>query len=237
MVVHFHRNAQLLQHQAHLRTHVLEAVNGWHRKVAALDGGAVTGIAMVKFFARVPSRLFRVDFVEAAGHVVGPTHTVKHEKLGLRTKVSGVTKAGGFHVRLSALGQRAGITLVGFAVSGVDHIAAQNHRRFFKEGVNVGGVGVGHELHVRGFNAFPTGDGRSVKRVSIGELVFIEVRHRHGHVLLFTAGVGEAEVNKFNLIFFHHLHDVCDSLGHSILLVDSLFKRFVGVNAGSVPCW
>jgi hypothetical protein len=37
-------------------------------------------------------------------------------------------------------------------------------------------------------------------------------------VLLFAAGVGKAEVNKLDLVFLDHFHDVCDGLCHQNLL-------------------
>jgi hypothetical protein len=40
--------------------------------------------------------------------------------------------------------------------------------------------------------------------------------HGHGHVLLLATGVGEAEVHELDFVFLHHLHDVCDGLGHQI---------------------
>src|SRR5690606_17801509 len=43
-------------------------------------------------------------------------------------------------------------------------------------------------------------------------------RQRHGDVLLFTAGVGETEINELDLVVLHHLHHVCDGLGHQKLL-------------------
>jgi hypothetical protein len=41
VVVHLDRDAELLEDQAHLGAHVLEAVDRRHREVAALDAGTV----------------------------------------------------------------------------------------------------------------------------------------------------------------------------------------------------
>ncbi|VDO18273.1 unnamed protein product, partial [Brugia timori] len=73
-------------------------------------------------------------------------------------------------------------------------------------------------MHVRRFDPLPAGDGRAVERVARAELVFVEVRHGHGHVLFFTAGVGETEVDELDLVFLHELHDVGDGLCHQFLL-------------------
>jgi hypothetical protein len=53
-------------------------------------------------------------------------------------------------------------------------------------------------------------------------------------VLLFATGIGEAEVNEFNFVVFHHLHNVCDGLCHQILLRMDVDNWFFG-NADSVP--
>ena len=51
------------------------------------------------------------------------------------------------------------------------------------------------------------------------EFVFVKMRDRHGHVLLFAPGVSEAEVNKLDFVFLDHFHDVCDGLCHQNLLL------------------
>ena len=61
------------------------------------------------------------------------------------------------------------------------------------------------------------------------EFVFIKVGNGHGYVLLFAAGIGEAEVYKLDFVFFHHFHHVCDGLCHQILLVGWLVKKVSGL--------
>jgi hypothetical protein len=41
-------------------------------------------------------------------------------------------------------------------------------------------------------------------------------------VLLLTTGIGETEVNKLDFVFFHHIHHICDGLGHQILLLQKM---------------
>jgi hypothetical protein len=53
-------------------------------------------------------------------------------------------------------------------------------------------------------------------------------------VLLFATGIGEAEVNKFDFVVFHHLHHVCDGLCHQNLLRMGVDNWFFGL-AGSMP--
>ena len=219
VVEHFNGNAQGFKNQRHFCTHVLGAVNRRNGEVAALDGRTVAFIATRHFFTGVPWRFCFVNFEERARHIGVPTHVVKNEEFRLRTEIGGIANARGFEVGFSALSDRTGIAVIGLAVAWLDHIAAQKERGFFKEWVDIGGIGIGHELHVRGFNAFPSCDGRAVKGVAGDKFVFVKMRNRHGNVLLFTTGVGEAEINKLDFVFFHHLHHVCDGLGHQILLL------------------
>ena len=219
VVEHFDRDAQGFQDQRHFRAHVLRAVDRGHGEVAALDGGTVATVAAFELGAGVPGGFVFVDFEERARHVVGPTHAVKNEELGFRTEEGCIAQAGRLQVGFAALGDGAGVAVVGLAVGRVQHVAAHEQRSLFVEGVDVRGVRIGHEQHVRSFNALPASDGRTIKGVAGAEFVFIKVRNRHGHVLLFAAGVREAEVNKFDFVLFHHFHDVGDGLCHQILLV------------------
>jgi hypothetical protein len=57
------------------------------------------------------------------------------------------------------------------------------------------------------------------KAWTVGELAFVESRHRHGHVLFFTAGVGEAKVDELDLVFLDELQYIGDGLCHQFLLV------------------
>jgi hypothetical protein len=50
--------------------------------------------------------------------------------------------------------------------------------------------------------------------MAAAELVFIEMGHRDGDVLLFATGVSEAEVDELDFVVLHHLHLIGDGLGH-----------------------
>jgi hypothetical protein len=56
-------------------------------------------------------------------------------------------------------------------------------------------------------------------------------------VLPFATGIGETEVNKLDFVLFHHLHHVCDGLGHQILLNGKGLKSVRTGLAVSVPTW
>jgi hypothetical protein len=214
MVVNFDRDAHLLEDQRHFRAHVLALVDRGHGEVAALDGRTVALVAVLVVLARVPGGFLGVDLDRAALHAHVPLDGVEDEEFGFRAEVGGVAHAGGLHVGLGALGQRTRVALVGLAIAGLDDVAGQDQRGFFEERVDVGRVRVRHQLHVRRFDALPAGDRRAVERVAGDELVFVEVRDRHGNVLFLATGIGETEVNELDFVFLHQLHHVGDGLGH-----------------------
>lgn len=69
VVMHFNRNAQRFQDQAHFRADVLERVDRGDREVAALLARTVAGVAVLEFLARRPRRFFGMDLHEGALHV------------------------------------------------------------------------------------------------------------------------------------------------------------------------
>ncbi len=218
VVMHFDRHAHLFEQQAHFRADVLQTVNRGHREIAALHRRAVAHIAAFHLVAGGPGGFVGVDLDEAARHVHIPADLVENEKLGFRTEIGGIADARCFQISLGLFGDGARIAVVGFAITGFEHIAAQQQRGFFVERVDIGGVRVGHEQHVRGFDALPASDGRAVEGVTIGELAFIEMRDRHRDVLLFAAGVGETEIHEFDIVLFHQAHHVGDCFAHKNLL-------------------
>ncbi|ABA50095.1 hypothetical protein BURPS1710b_2769 [Burkholderia pseudomallei 1710b] len=216
VVVHFDRNADLLEQQTHFRAHVLELVDRRNREVAALHARTVARVAAFEFLRRRPRRFFRVDLHEAAGHVRVPLHRVENEEFRLRTEVRGVADARALQVGLGALRERARIALVALAVRRLDDIAGQHEGRLFVERVDEGRVRIRHEQHVRRLDALPARDRRAVERVAAFELVLAEGRHRHRHVLLLAARVREAEIDKLDVLVLRELHDVGDGFTHNL---------------------
>ena len=164
---------------------------------------------------RFPSGFFRVNLREGAGHVRFPLDRIKNEEFWFWTEVSNVADAGSFQVSLSTLRERAWVTVVTLAGGRLDHVAGDVERRLFDERIDHSGVWIGHQQHVGGFNAFPTGDGRAVERVAFYELVVRELVMRHLNVLLFAAEVGEAKVNEADFFVFDFFEYVGSS-GHAI---------------------
>ena len=208
VVVHFDRHAHLFHQQAHFRAHVLERIDRGHGEVAALDRGTMAGVAAFEVQAGGPGGLFRLDLDEGARHVGVPGHAVEHEEFGFRTEVGGVAQARGLQVGFGALGQRARIAVIALQVRRFDHVAGQDQRRLFAERIHVGGGQVGDEQHVRGFDALPAGDRRTVEGLPAFQLVFIDRARGHGHVVLAAHGVGKAEVDEFDFVVGDLFQDV-----------------------------
>ena len=213
VVEHFDRDAQRLQDQRDLGAQVLRAVDRGHGEIAALDGGAVAFVAPFDLLAGVPRRFVFVDLDEGPRGVGAPAHVVENEELGLRPEEGGIAQARCLQVGLGALGDRARIAVISLAVPRLQHVAGQEDGGLFEERVDVGRVRIGHQQHVGSFDALPAGDGRTVEGMAGDEFVFVEVRNGDGDVLFFSAGVGEAEVDKLDFVLLHHLHHVCDGLG------------------------
>ena len=184
-------------------------------------------VAAFELGAGVPGGFVLFDFVERVVGLGAPAHAVEDEEFWLGTEVGGVAQAGGLQVGFSALGDGAWVTVIGLAVGWLDHVAGQDQRRFFEERIDVGRARVGDQLHVGGFDALPTGNRRAVKGVARSELVFVEVRDGHRGVLLFATGIGKTEVNELDFVLLHHLHHVCNGLGHQVLLDKALVEKRV----------
>ena len=148
VVEHLNRDAQRLKNERHFSAHVLGAVDRGHWKVAALDSGTVAPVAAFELGTRTPRGFVFVDLKEHLAWLIAPAHAVKNEEFRLGAKEGRVANAGSLEVGLGPLGNRAGIAVIRLAVAGLDHIALHEQRGFFKERVQIGGVGVGHELHV-----------------------------------------------------------------------------------------
>jgi hypothetical protein len=73
--------------------------------------------------------------------------------------------------------------------------------------------------------------------LTVFELAFVKLRHGRSDVLPFATGIGETEVNELDFVLFHHLHHVCDGLGHQILLNGKGLKSLLTGLAVSVPTW
>ena len=225
VVMHFDRDADLFQRDAHGGTDVVQAVDRRDREVAALDGRTVAEVAAFELVAGGPGRFLGEDLAVRARHVDFPLDAVEDEEFGFRTEVGGVADAAALEVGLGALGDRARVAVVALAVGRLDDVTGQDQGGLVHERVDVGRVGVRHQQHVGGLDALPTGDRRTVECMPLGELVLGEGRDRHADVLLLAAGVGETEVDEADFVLLDQVHDLGDC--HAVLL--KLSVRLSGV--------
>jgi hypothetical protein len=158
------------------------------------------------------------SILTGAGHVDLPLHGVEDEEFRLRAEVGGIAQAGRFQVGFGALGDRARVAVVALAIRRFDHVALHEQRGLFHERVDVRGVRIRHQDHVRCFDALPAGNGGTVEGVAGFELVDVKMGHRHGHVLFFTTGIGKTEINKFDFVIFYHLQNFFGGHCHAYLL-------------------
>jgi len=115
-----------------------------------------------------------------------------------------------YEVRLRALGDGARVALVALAGRRLDHVAREHDGGLVVERVHARGIGIGHEQHVGGLDALPSGDRRAVECVAVLELVLAERLHRHRNVLLLALGVGKAQVHEADLVLLDGLEYVGD---------------------------
>jgi hypothetical protein len=216
--MHFNRNAHRFENQRHFRTHVLEAVDWWNREVAALDCRTMAGIAAFEFFAAAPRCFFGIDLDEAAIHADFPADAVEDEEFWFRTKVGGIAQTGGFEIGFSAFCNRTRVAIIALAIGWFDDVALHEQRGFFHERIDIRGVRIRHQQHIRRFDTFPAGDRRTVERMTGFKLVHVEMRNRHGDVLFFASCVSKAKINEFDFVVFHHLQDLCGRPCHANLL-------------------
>src|SRR6201999_2475036 len=106
VVVHFDRNADLLEQQTHFRADVLERIDRRDREIAALRARTVTGVAAFEFLRRRPRRFFRADLYERARLVRIPLHRVENEEFRFRTEERGVAQARALEIGFRASRER-----------------------------------------------------------------------------------------------------------------------------------
>ena len=208
VVVDFTGHALLLQKRHHFGTDVGEGINRRNREVAALKGSAVAEVAAFKFDLRGPGGFFRADLKERVIRVGAPGDAVENEEFRFRTEESLITDPGGLQIRFGALCERARIAGIALAGVGFGDVAGQNQRVLFAERIHVSRVGVGHQDHVAGFNASPAGHRGAVKGLTVFEGFFRELMSGNGNVLFTAAGIGQAVIDKLNIVVFDHLQKV-----------------------------
>ena len=133
VVMHLGFYAHVFDSQAHGRTDVMQRIDRRDGKVAALYARSMADVAVLVVCRRVPGAFLRVDLVERTSACRRPTNVVEDEELVLRTEVSCVRNAGGFQIRLGAIGKRSRAAVVALHGCRLDNVATQVHRGFVGE--------------------------------------------------------------------------------------------------------
>ena len=199
--------ANLIQSNAHSVTQVSLLVDGGDREVTALNGGLVTQVAALFLATAVPRSLVRVNLVEHGVRLDLVAHILEDEELSLGSEERGVCNAGGLQVCLGTLCNAAGVTVVGFTGTGVHDGADDDQGLLETEGINVGGLNIGNQLHIGLSDALEAADGRTVKKLTVDEEIVIDSLSRKVEVLLHTGQVSESDVNEDNVFVLNEIED------------------------------
>ena len=202
VVVHLDALADRLQGVTHGTANIVEAVHRWHREVATLDPRPVGQVAPLDMTIGSPGPLLGGDLVHRPFGVGLPVHLIEDEELGLRTKEGGVAHAGGLQVGLGALGDGARVAVIALHGGRLDDIAAQHQGRVFGEGVQEGGAILGPQDHVGLIDPLPARHGGAIEHLAVLEELLIDISRRNGDVLLLADGIGEAQVDPLDVMFF-----------------------------------
>ena len=194
-MVQFGLDAHLVELEGHVAAEVLVVVHRGDGEVPLLGAGLV-GQVRALVGAGVPLTLDGVDHVERTVGLGVEAHVVEHEELGLGTEERGVGDAGGLQVRLCLLGDVTGITGVALVGDGVGHVAVDDRGPVLHERVDVAGVRIGDEHHVRFLDLLETTDRGAVETMTLAEV--IEREHMGGdRDVLHDAGeIDESKIDE-----------------------------------------
>ncbi len=195
VVVELARDAELLEHQHHLRAKVVQRVVRRGREVALLLADRVPEPGL----AGVPVALGRVERVVGVIRAQVVRDLVQDEELALRPHVGGVGDARLGQIRLRAAGDDAWVARVALAGDRVGDLADQRERGRLGERVEDRARRVGHEQHVRLRDALPASDRGAVEPEALVEGRLVECPQRQRHVLPATEQVAELEVDELRL--------------------------------------
>ena len=228
VMVLFRLDAHVAHDRQHFAADVLVAVHRRNREIAALDRRTMAQIAAFVFGAGVVGAADRVDRIEGLVHLHVEADVVENEEFRFGAEIGGVGDAGGSHVFLGGLGDRARAALIMLSGGGDDDVAVDHQRGLRKEGVDHGRAAIGHQGHVGVVDCAPARDRRSVEHQAVGERILIDLRKVEGHVLPLAARVCESPIDEFDVLGFDHRQDalcISHSLGLSLLSWNSSGSR------------
>ena len=182
----------------HLRAQVLEMIDGRGGEVAFLEARAIAQVVLVA--AAVPASFVRIDVEEAVLRRGIEANAIEDEELRFGAEESLVGDASLFQVRLGADGDLPGIARVGLVRDGVADVADQHQRGRVAERIHEGGVGIGHQQHVRFVDRLPPADGTAVKAESILEGALFQFADGITHVLPQAGKIGESQIENFGVV-------------------------------------
>ena len=199
--------ANLVQCHAHCVAQVSLLVDGGDGEVTALDGGLVAQVAALFLAASVPGSLVRVNLVEHGVRLDLVAHILEDEELSLGCEERGVCNAGGLQVCLGALSNAAGVTVVGLTGAGVHDGADDDQGLLNAEGVNVCGLNIGNQLHVRLSNTLEAANGGTIKKLAVDEEIVINCLGGQVEVLLHAGHVGKSNVDEDDVFVLNEIED------------------------------
>ena len=228
VVVLLNGNPQGAHGEEHLGPHVLKGVVGGDGEVALLQLDFVGEVSTLLNTIGVPGVLDRVNAVEARAVGALVADVVKNEELGLWSEVRRVGKTGGAQIVQGLLSQGPRAAGVGLAAAGLLNRADQAEGLVAVEGVDPGGVRVGHHGHVRLVDGFPAADRGAIKGHALGEgFLFHQVRGDR-EVLPLPVEINELQVDQFNAFVLDLTEDVLGGLGHDALKVAGWVPAYTG---------
>ncbi len=173
-------------------------------------------IAEILGFRRpgVPEALDRVDFLEAGLVGVRVADIVEHEELGLGSEIRGVGDAGGFQIRLGAMGDAARIAAIALIGDRVVDIADDVQRLDGKKGIDLGGRGIGHHEHIALVDRLEPRMLEPSKPTPSVEGILIDVINALRSMLPGAQHIDEPEVDEIDSLFLGEFQDVSRGLGH-----------------------
>ncbi len=201
VVVSLNDLAHLFQHQTHGGADILGGVDRGNREVTALHERTVAFVAVLVVGTGVPGGFFGFDLHEAVTHGVREGDVVEHEEFRLWPEQHGVGDTAGFQEVFGTLGDGARIAVVTLHGSGFQHVTDDVQSGLFGERVQLGRGRIRHQHHVGFVDAFPAADGGAVEHLAVFEEIFVDLVGRDGYVLLFTLGIGKAQVDKLDFVF------------------------------------
>ena len=198
----------------HFAAQIDGAVDWGDREVAALDARAVAHVATFVNLAGIARQFDVVEMVEAFAIAEAEADIVENEEFSFGADVDGVTDAGRLEIGFAALGGRARVAAVKLARRGFDDIADQDQHRGRRERIDIGGIEIGHEDHVALIDCLPAFDRRAIEHEAVGQHVFIDDAGDHRQMLPLALGIGETQIDPFDVLFLDHIEDGGGFLAH-----------------------